>query len=179
MIFVEIALLDKNSIKIRGKNASLVIDPCAKMSKTNADAVIFLESAREGYDASRVDDYRVILEGQGEYEVGGIKIRGQKSNNKFVYSIHLDSMNIFLGKISALNKSHQEGQDYQVLILNVDSGIDQSLITSFEANLIILYGEDTDREAVKILGKAGSETLKKISVVKEKLPAEMQIILLN
>ncbi|MBI2031830.1 MAG: MBL fold metallo-hydrolase [Candidatus Levybacteria bacterium] len=176
---MDVVLLDKNSIKVKGKNASLVVDPHVKTPKTNADAVIFLESFKEGYDASRVDEHRVVLEGQGEYEVGGIKIHGQKSDGKYVYSFHFDNINILLGKISALDKSLQESQDYQILILNVDSEINQSLITSFEANLLILYGEGASKENIKTLGKTESESLKKFSVVREKLPTELQVVILG
>jgi len=176
---MDVVLLDKNSIKIKGKNASIVIDPAAKMSKTNADGIIFLEGDGEGYDITRIDDYRVILKGQGEYEVGGIKISGQKSADKYVYNLVVDNLDVFLSKTSVLNKSHQEIRDYKVLILNIDSNIDQSLITSFEANLIILYGEGASKESGKALGKGEVENAKKISVTNEKLPAEMQVMILG
>ena len=176
---MDVALLDKNSIKIKGKNASFVIDPAAKMPKTNADAVIFLEDEGEGCDVTRVDDYRVILQGQGEYEVGGIKVSAQKSDNSFIYSLDVDNLGVLLCRTSVLNKSHQETRDYNVLILNVDSNIDQSLITSFEARLIILYGDGASKESGKVLGKGEAENVKKISVTNEKLPVEMQIMILG
>lgn len=176
---MDVVLLDKNSIKIKGKNSSFVVDPASKMPKVSADAVLLLEDDREGLDATRVDDYRILLKGQGEYEVGGIKISGQKSDNSFIYSLDVDSLGILLGRTSALNKSHQEAKDYKVLILNVDSDIDQALITSFEARLIILYGEGADKKSGKTLGKGEVESVKKISVTNEKLPAEMQVIILG
>lgn len=175
---MDVVLLDKNSIKIKGKNASFVIDPAAKMPKTNADAVILLDDG-DGYDVTRVDDYRVILKGQGEYEVGGIKVSGQKSGNTFVYSLDADNLGVLLGRTSVLAKNHQETKDYQVLILNVDSTIDQALITSFEARLIILYGEGASKESGKALGMAETETAKKVSVTNEKLPPEMQVMILE
>lgn len=175
---MDIVLLDKNSIKIKGKNASFVVDPASKMPKTNADAVIFLDDGEE-YDISRVDDYRVVFKSQGEYEVGGIKISGQKSGNTFIYSLDIDNLGVLLGRTSALAKNHQETKDYKVLILNVDSNIDQSLITSFEARLIILYGEGVSKESGKALGKGEAENVKKISVTSEKLPAEMQVVILG
>jgi len=179
-MFVEIILLSKNSIKIKGKNASLVVDPFIKMPKTNADAVVFLENPKEEeHDPMRVEGHRVIINGPGEFEVGGIKIHGQKSEGKFVYSITLDNINIFLGKTSSLNKSHQEGRDYQMLILNVDSNLDQSLIAPFEANTIVLYGDRANEGGVKLLGKIEGEITKKFSAVREKLPTELQVVILG
>ena len=176
---MDVVLLDKNSIKIKGKNSSFVVDPAAKMPKTAADAVILLEDDGEGYDVTRVDNYRVLLKGQGEYEVGAVKVSGQKSGNTFIYSLDVDSLGVLLGRTSALNKNHQEAKDYKVLILNVDSNIDQALITSFEARSIILYGDGVNKESGKALGKGEADNVKKISVTNEKLPAEIQVVILG
>ena len=59
MMFVDVSILSKDSIKIKGKNSSFVIDPIAQIQKVSADAIVFLKDTEEGPAAERVTDYRV------------------------------------------------------------------------------------------------------------------------
>ena len=43
MMIVDVSVLSKDSIKIKGRNSSFVIDPEVKIQKVSADAVIFLK----------------------------------------------------------------------------------------------------------------------------------------
>ncbi len=95
---MEIAVLDKETIRIKGKNASFIIDPTSSISKTSADAIIFLTDVSDvNGPSSKVSDARVIIKGPGSYEIGGVRISGTKSGRDFYYSFNIDGLAIFIG----------------------------------------------------------------------------------
>lgn len=172
---MEVINLFGDSIKIKGKNASFVIDPVQTMKKINADAVLMLEETDS--DLAKVEDFRVVIKGAGEYEVGGVRISSEEVSGKFTYGLSMDNMGIFLGRTSVIDKA-SEGKSYGILILNVDSNINPTVVTSFEPNVVILYGNKAKDEA-KVFGKQDIEEVSKFSIVSDKLPTEMKVVLLK
>lgn len=175
---MDVTLLSQNSIKIKSKKASLIFDPVLDMQKNNADAVILLSD--KAVDLKKVEDYRVVISGAGEYEVGRIKINGVKAGSGTVYSLIIDGVDVLVGKASDLSLTSDKNQEHRVAIIRVDSEIKESIITSIEPRLIILYGEKTD-EAIKALGKEKKdvEVTKKLSFNEDKLPEEMGVAVLS
>ena len=174
-MFVDVSVLSKDSIKIKGKNSSFVIDPMAQIQEVGADAVVFLKDIEKPV-VERVTDYRVIIKGGGEYEVAGTRILGTKSNGNFLYSFNIDSISVFVARTSGLSKSQETG-DYNILILNVDCDFKDTMVTGFSPSIVILFGEKA-QEALKMLGKESSKS-QKFSISADKLPLEMQVVLLQ
>ena len=175
-MFVDVSILSKDSIKIKGKNSSFVIDPNAQIQKISADAVILLKSADEKSQAQRVTDYRVVVGGEGEYEVAGTRILGVRSDGNFLYSLNIDNMSVLLARTCGLSKTQETG-DYNILILNVDCDFKDTMVTGFSPSIIMLFGERA-QEALKMLGEKASKS-QKFSVSADKLPTEMQVVLLE
>ena len=175
---MDVTLLSKNSIKIKGKKASFIFSPAHDIQKNAADAVILFSN--EVADLSRVDEYRVIISEAGEYEVGGAKINGTKAGSGTVYVLVIDGIDILVGRTSDISSAADKNQEHQVAVLMADSEIKESIITAIEPRLTILYGEKTE-EAVKALGKekAEVEVTKKISFTEDKLPEEMGVAVLS
>ena len=175
---MDITLLSENSIKIKGKKASFIIDPEKEMQKNNADAIILL--GNNSVDLSRVTDSRVVIDGAGEYEVGRCKINGIRSGEDIVYSLNIDNIDILVGKASSLNNVVDKLQEQKVAVINVDSEIKESIVTAIEPRLVVFYGQKRE-EAVKALGKETSEVekTKKLSFNEDKLPEEMGVAVLS
>ncbi len=176
MIFVDVSILSKNSIKIKGKSASFVIDPVEEIQKIAADAVVFLKYNENESGASRVTDFRAILKGFGEYEVGGVRILATQSDENLLYALSIDGISIFLARTSGLAKIQEVGE-YNILVLNVDSDFKDPMVTSFSPKIVILYGEKAS-DAAKMLGKEASKS-QKFSISVDKLPLEMEVIILE
>ena len=176
MMFVDVSILGNNSIKIRGKGSSFVIDPKPKIPKVVSDAVILLREKEDEEGILRVLDHRVVIKGEGEYEIGGVRIVGTKTSGNFLYSLTIDNMNVFIALTSALSKI-QEAGDYNILILNVDSDFKDTMITAFSKNAVILYGE----KAPDVLRMFGEKITKsqKFSVSADKLPPETEVVILS
>jgi len=173
---VDISILSKASIKIRSRHAGIIVDPSMELPKISSDAVILLKT--DGFDLSRVVDYRIVINGPGEYEISGVKVLGVKGDKGFVYGISADGFSVILGRSSDISKIKEDTYLSQIVILNVDDEINASAVTKLEPKIVILYGENKEA-ALKILGKANLSPVKKYSTLKDKLPEEMEVILLN
>ncbi|MDO8620754.1 MAG: hypothetical protein Q7R31_00495 [Candidatus Levybacteria bacterium] len=174
---MDIAIVNESSIKIRGKHVGFIIDPPIDGPKISADGVIYLSNDLP-VDVSRVEEYRVIIKGPGEYQVSGAMITGVKADKEYVYKIVLDDVQILVAKASDISKFKGDMDSSEVLILNVNSEIEASVITNMEPRVVILYGEKKE-EAAKILGKSEIKKTEKATVSKEQLPEMMEVIVLG
>ena len=170
---MEISKLSSQTLKIRGKKTALLIDPVKETPKTACDGVIVL-SAQE-IDMSRSEGARVFIKGAGEYEVGGIKISAQMFGAELVYGFIIDGIRLLVATSQGL-KNAKDLKEYHVLLVNARDAIDSSLVTSVAPRLLVLYGENAEKVAQSI-GKE-AQTMSRYSVTSDKLPEEMQVVIL-
>lgn len=125
---MELTYLGHACFRIRGKKGTVVVDPYSKdigflMPKIKADAVLITHQHDDHNADERVKDYRVKIEGVGEYEVGGIKItgiasfhdkeKGKKRGRNTIYKIVVDGIEVVhLGDLGC------DLTDEQIEILN-------------------------------------------------------------
>lgn len=175
---MEITYLENKCLKIKSKKASLIIDPNVSISKTEADAILFLSNAN--YDLKKVDEYRLVISGPGEYEIRGVKISGKRSEGDYVYSIILDKVELIIGKVEAIARLGDKIKEHQIAVLCVDGELQGSVITAIEPRIVVLYG-DNATGGVKTLGKDPAVVLntKKLSTSEDKLPEEMEVVVLQ
>ena len=102
---MDIYTLDKNSIKIRSRHTIFVADPPNEV-KVSSDGVILLNNNNR--DLGRAVDYRIIIDGPGEYEVNGVKVLGVKGDRGFVYGIAADGFSVILGSSSDISKIKED-----------------------------------------------------------------------
>lgn len=173
---MDVTLLSQNSLKIKIKKTSLIIDPKKEIAKIDGDAIIAFEN---DFDSSRVNEARVVINESGEYEVSGLKISAFRSSKDLIFSFSSDSCEILLAKASALSNTPSDKlQDYGVVIVNTDSHIPENVITSMEPRVVILYGEKA-LEGAKTLGSQNPTKSSKVSFSESSLPEEMEIYLLS
>ncbi len=169
---MDITLLAEGSLKVKGKKASVIVDPKEKMPKNQADLILFLNGV---HDTSKVEEFRLVVDDNGEYEVGGIKVTGQGKEDKGIfYTLNVDNIGTVLAKVSTLEKMIDTANEAEIAILDVDSELNESIVAALEAKVVVLYGEKA-HEGIKALGKDASPT-KKLTIAKDKLPDESQIV---
>ena len=172
---MDIQTVGEDSLRIKSKKTTLVIDPKTAMQKVDADAILLTNKAG---NVSRVTDYRVIIDGVGEYEVSGLKIIAVKGEDDLIFSLVSDNVRILVAKVSALKTiSTEKIGDYQVVVINADTDASESMITAMEPNIVVLYGLKA-KETAKALGKEGVAAQSKISFAEDKLPEETQVLVL-
>jgi len=175
---MEIAIIDKNTIRVKTKKTTFIIDPIASTPKTSADAILLLQKSKG--DLQRVTDYRLVIDGPGEYELGGVKISAFKTDGELAYGLIGDGVETVIGESSALNKLADKFQEKTIAVINMNEELNESVITTIEPRIVIFYGEKAS-EGVKSAGKdsAGVEKTKKINIAENKMPEEMQVAILQ
>lgn len=173
---MDVVILGEHALKIRSKSVSFIVDPVKAISKINADAILRLGN-NFNVDTSRVLDYRIIINGPGEYEVSGVKISVVKIEHGFVYSLFLDNTTVVLGKVSDIAKLQDNMPPCQIALLDADEDI-KSIVAKLEPKITILYGEKKI-EGAKELGQEGITPIQKFVTGKDRLPDETQVVVLG
>lgn len=173
---MDVMILGQNSLRIKGKHASIVINPDTKTGKTEAEAIILLANYPDFSDA-KIEGRRITIKGSGEYEVGGIKISTIKVDEALVAKLDVDNVKILIGDASLLEKIQDKIEECQVLIVNMNKDFSNSALAAFEPKVLIAYGPNSEA-VVKSLGKETVKTTK-YSTTFEKLPQELEVVLLG
>lgn len=166
---MEIAILPKNAVKIKGKQASLIVDPSD--DATSYHAAIYLENNVHPTEES------LAIIGPGEYEIGGIKVSGIKNATGTVYSLTIDDIDLLVGKLAVIEKVQHKLKEHNLVLIQTEDERDASFVTSLATNGLLLYGGKA-KDVMQKFAKEGMSEMNKYQVTKEKLPQEIQTILL-
>lgn len=173
---MDIQIFDTASLRIKNKKTTLAFDPSKNVSKFDADAVVL---TGDGADVSRVNNSRVVIDGPGDYEISGLKISGIGSVSDRIYVLNSENTNVLVAKTSALNKlSSDKLGDYQIVVLNADEDLNQTVVTAMEPRAVVLYGEKK-KEGAKSLGSNNGSTASKVTISEDKLPEELEVFILG
>lgn len=169
---MEISLLPKNALKIKGKKALLGVNALDKPTQFNG--VLLLKPTEE---IMPIIENTLMMFGAGDYEVSGIKISGIRGGEEIVYSISIDGIDTLIGSTEALEKAQHKLKEHNIVIVVTSTEIDSAFVTGLSANTVLFYGEKA-ADVVKQFAKEGVRTESKYQVTAEKLPAEIETILL-
>ena len=180
---MEIALLAKNSLKIKGKHTSFVVDPptfaeASNFAKAASDKSAGKQEKLEYKGGMRIHTDAVVIDGPGEYEIGGVKISGTRSEGEVLYNLNVEGVEILLGKLSALEKQQHKLKEQDIVVAYVDSMTNASFVTSLASSVVIYYGEQAS-ELVAKFGKGNVVTMQKYSGLAGKLPQEVETVILQ
>lgn len=173
---MEIAFLHQNTLKIKGKQATLLIDPTDTKGKITADASLLLGTTQT--TALFREDIGVTFQGPGEYEVKGVKVTGFKAGGETMYTISVDGMSVFVGKVSSSIKAKDTLHEHDVAVLLADETMPQATMGHLNPHVILFYGEKAE-ETAKAFGKEGLAPVNKYVTTKDKLPTETEIAILG
>jgi hypothetical protein len=172
---MEISLLYKNCLRIKGKRASFVVDP-GKPDKAAYSATIVMAQPRESLN---IAPDTVVVEAPGEYEICGVKMSAARDRDgHIVYTLVVDGVEIQIGKISSFEKMQNKLKEQHVVIAYADLVSNASFVTSLAKNVIIFYGDAASTLASSI-GKEKPEAVGKYSVTHDKLPQEVETVVLG
>jgi hypothetical protein len=169
---MEVALLSQQTIRIKSKLATIVVD-AENPSKTSSDCLLFLS---ESYTGEKEGEHRLSIYASGEYEIGGIKITVTGQREKLVYKLVVDGATVIVTLGSTLEKPIDGMGDCDIVIVNADATFNTEAITALSPHVVVLYGKET-KDGLKALGKEGVVGVSKYSTSKE-LPEEMEVVLL-
>ncbi len=172
MNYMEIALVAHNSIRIKEKQTSFIIDPQEKVA---ASGVLLLKGDITNV---KVEEESVLVFGPGEYEIGGIKLSGIRSDNDLLYSLNVAGVAVIIGEVKALEKMQQKLKEHNIVVALCNEVSNASFLTTLATNVIMFYGEKAT-EVSQSLSKENVKTVSKYSTTRDKLPQEAETIILE
>lgn len=175
MEFMEIAILQSSALRIKGKRSSFVVDLTSTKSNSDTKAVILLTRS---LNELNVSEDTVVINGPGEYEIGGVKMNASRLEGEMVYNPNVDGVEVILGKISSFEKMQHKLKEQHIVIAYVDTKINASFITSLASNVVIFYGEKAG-EVVDSVGGKNFTKMPKYSTTIDKLPQEVETVILE
>lgn len=194
---MDIYFLGLTAVRLRGKKTTLVVDPFnrektgtlpvgrrVKFDKTEADAVLLTSKNARETSLSQVQNYRVIVDGPGEYEVGGVSIIGLPVGETTTYYIKMDG--VALLHLGALQKplSESEFEKYpniDVVFVPASLGKDAAdMVAKLEPKVVVpIHFDDNLTLFLKELGKSDVKPQSRLSITKDKLPQELEVAWLS
>lgn len=181
---MEISVVPNDSIRIKGKKSSLLIDPSMLTTKTETDAVLFFNQ-NSNLDLKKVSGQRVLIAGPGDYEVGGIKISGVSQNKNIFYTLNVDGLSVLLATTEMIDRLKDTIDGHTVCLLYANMPVDRSSVGTLSSRVVVMYGEKV-LECMQIFSKSQSsqealsyKKISKLSISPEKLPGEMEIMFLQ
>jgi L-ascorbate metabolism protein UlaG (beta-lactamase superfamily) len=166
---MEITFVGHSCFKIKGDNLTLVIDPYDpkalgyKLPKLSADVVLTTHGHADHAHLDGVNDYRLVIETPGEYEVAGTFVTGIKTFHdanegkdrgpNTIYQIEMDGFNLLhLGDLGhELQKDTLERLvEIDVLMIpvggffTIDAKTAVKVISSIEPAIVIPMHYKTD-----------------------------------
>jgi hypothetical protein len=173
MMNMEITLLTKDSLRVKGKQGTLVINPPAT-GKIEADALL---TTFQSGKTSATEGSRLTVFGPGEYEVAGIKITTTGHEGNLVHTIKVDNVTVITGNAQAIAKVHDKLSEPHIIACYVTEGSLQEVVTALAPRVVVLYGDKAADEA-KNLGKE-VKAVGKYQTTVDKLPADMEVVVLG
>lgn len=212
---MEIVWYGQSCFKLKGKNASVVIDPFdpdfigLKFPKDlEGDIVLKTHDHKDHNNVTAVNGAPRVFTGPGEYESKGIiitgistfhdKTQGSERGLNTAFHVVIDDLKIVhlgdLGQSSLTEAQIQEIDQTDILLIPVGSIFTinakeaANVVSQLEPKIIIpmhysLPGLSVQLEPVenflKEMGAEGIEPQPKLSITKDKLPEEPQVVLLS
>lgn len=189
---MEIRFLGNQSIYIKGKKESILVNPGKdeNLSKLNARIVAFTNN---DFDNMGLENEKVILRGPGEYEIGGIEVLGVNGGNgDTIYVMVVDGVTVgVFGDIkeSLSDKRQEKIASLDVMMIsvkkneNISNKLKLEMAKKLGANYVIPTGFDEPNEDLtKFLDDADQENLEGIEVLKVEsgnLPDGREIVYLK
>ncbi len=169
---MEIVKLPKGGINIKGKNALIAVDP---KGKTDASAVLLLNEKIKNIDTESMP---IIISGPGEYEISGVIITCRSDAESLIYSMSVDGVDVLLGNVEAVETVHSKLKEHNLVVVNCEKIVDATSITPLVSNAIVCFGEKAG-EIASAFGKEGVQKTTKYQIKAEKLPVDVETVILE
>ncbi len=172
---MEVSKISERGIKVKSKVALLGINPVE--GRGPFDGILLLERSllQEKFST---EGNPVVIVGPGEYEIKGVKFNGFEKEQLFIYSGRIDNMRVSFLKSSSLTKIKDIIEGSEIVLIDADMVVDQKSVAALNANVVVLYGPHAT-ESTKVLGKESVTAVPKYTITKEKLPSELDVIVLS
>lgn len=188
---MEIKILDKKSVLLKGKKENVLIDPTKEIlgEEKNQSRIVVYTSNEDSAD--KLINGKVVLHGPGEYEIGGVEMFGiNGGNEETIYTFNLDGVLVcVIGEIvePLSDKKIEKINSVDVLIVSIKNrkNINNKLILDWAkkwgANYLIPvdYEEEDLKKFLDDADMEGLEAIDSLKTEKDNLPDGMEVKVLK
>lgn len=176
---MEIAIVSPQTLRMKGKKATFLIDPTTLRTKTETDAVMLYHS-NDTFDATKVVGSRLTIAGPGDYEVSFAKVSATRMGDDIVYQLTVDGLSILCCPTRVVSKL-KDKLTAPVVVLFADEKVDDIDLAALEADVAVIYGQHAQTLVEKVGKGEGTKptATNKFSITHDKLPEELQVIWLS
>lgn len=123
----------------------------------------------------------VELAGLGEYEVRGIAVNALPGEGALNYKIKIDGISCVLisGKLREKDEESFVAVDVLFITPEYNGGEEQQLVLKLEPKLVVFVKNDRQVKSAQDIGQEKVREEKRLFVTREKLPSELEVILLT
>lgn len=186
---MEIAYLQNNHIRIKGKTTTLLVVPQTddQLTKTvEAHAVLSLAFKPVTVTEEvvvvnpKIQEAKLLIQSPGEFEIGGVKITGIRNKDFIIYSMSVDGVALLVSTTAGL-EGFDKKRECNIALLQATQQIQESgvkTLTDLSTNMVVLYGENGQNSAT-VLGASTVTTAPKVTTTIDKLPQELEVVVLS
>ncbi len=186
---MEIKYQGQQTIILKSKKENVVIDPQKNGTQLDSRIIVFTDKELNYFG---LNEEKVIIAGPGEYEIGGVEIKGFKvGDKKLMYVIENEGLIIgVLGEIEEMleEKQIEKINGIDVLIVNIDEckikgKMFLDLAKKWGANYLIPVGYKKDGDSLKKfldeVDEEGLEAVESLKIDRDNLPDGLEVIILQ
>ncbi len=170
---MEFAVLPKGGIRIKGKQATLVVGSSDVSVGVNALLLYTYDETGES-----IKEDVLVIDGPGDFEVSSIKISTYRNGPDLAHSFSMDGIDVVIGKITALERMQSKLGEHQIVVIFADTVSDPSFASTLVTNTLVFYG-DKGKEVAEKVAKGALQEVPKYVVTMDKLPVEVETVLLQ
>ncbi len=155
---MEIQKVGKTNVRIKAKSVSFVTDTFASGESI---PLFFKPKTDESYDG-------FFIEGAGEYEVTGVRIKGIQEGDGLLYEITEEPITLKLINTQGL-KAMKDIDEGTILLVENNGELTKDTLVGLDAYLTIVYGEpipDSTFQQIEKINLRKLEELKGVVVLK-------------
>ena len=157
---MEITKLPNAGVRVKSKNTSFIVDPAD--GKIEGDVVILYEKPQDYLKFSG----KLVIDSPGEYEVGGVSIKGERVRGFLVFDFFEDGQRlVVISNPDITGDIETEGS--KVALVRLAKKLSDETLSSIQSEIISFYGPEEFLPQEK-------ETLKRIDKINLKKTDELK-----
>ncbi len=178
---MEIKRIENKNIVLVGKKETVLIDP---KEWNDERIVLFTQSGKQ----QLYNGKSVVINGPGEYEVGGVEVEGIRAGETTTYVLGVDRVRIgVIGKIAQGLTEKKIDRISELDVLIFDLGMEVAvkeiikLAKKWGVNYLLPVTNGNEDKLKKFLDEVDQEGLEKVAsfkVDRDELPDGMEVVLL-
>lgn len=147
---MEITKLTNSGIRIKSKNTTFVVDPAN--GKIDGDVVLLYEKPQD----YSIFDGKLVIDSPGEYEVGGVSIKGENIGGFLAFDFLEDGQKLVIISNPDIT-GDVETEDSIVVLVRLSKKLDDKALSSIQSEVLSFYGPEEflpqEKETLKRVDK--------------------------